>query len=142
MGPTQTSEFKARNGFLQADIPGPLLATRTIFGNQKWSARTTFRPDQFSRDPPPPPPPPHRLFREYIQRDQNVRCVLQSISCRINSCRWPVCRSSSSMQWASGVKCKGRAGHACPQQGDMGERCKHGGLGRSLLLKSQNIHVA
>ena len=35
MGPTQ--RLKARNGFLQGDIPGPLLATRTIFGNQKWS---------------------------------------------------------------------------------------------------------
>ena len=26
--------------------------------------------------------------------------------------------------WAKGVKCKGQAGHACPQQGDIGERCK------------------
>ena len=47
---------KARNGFLQVDVTGPLLATRTNFGNQKWSgvgpilavksawsARTTFR---------------------------------------------------------------------------------------------------
>ena len=28
---------KARNGFLQVDIPRPLLAAQTIFGNQKWS---------------------------------------------------------------------------------------------------------
>ena len=33
-----TNRQKARrNGFLQVNTPGPLLATQTNFGNQKWS---------------------------------------------------------------------------------------------------------
>ena len=54
--------LKARKGFLYKLIypdhfwqPGPfwqpkVVRGRTNFGSQKWSARTTFRPDQFSRD--------------------------------------------------------------------------------------------